>query len=75
MDFFAAMRGEFGSNGEHVWLSPLLSVLWFFSLPVVAKTHLFLADLAGPDGIWDVSARIEGFRKTLRVRERTKIPI
>jgi hypothetical protein len=71
----AAMRGEFGETAPHVWLSPLLSLYWFFSLHVVAKTHLFLDSLRETDSIWDVSARIEGARKELDVRRRTGIPI
>jgi hypothetical protein len=52
-----------------------LSVFWLFSLPVVAKTHLFLGHLADTESIWDVTLRIEAARHAVAVRERTKIPI
>jgi hypothetical protein len=70
-----AMHGEFGSTAPDVWLSPLLSLYWFFSLPVVANTHLFLDSVRDTEAIWDVSARIEGARKVIGVRSRTGIPI
>ena len=71
----AACRGEFGAPSPHVWLSPLLSMFWFFDAAVVARTHLFLGDLADTDSIWEVSARIEGLRKQLAIKERSTIPL
>jgi hypothetical protein len=71
----AAMAGEYGSRGPHTWLSPLLALYWFFDLAMVAQTHLFLDQLNDTEDIWQVSARIEAFRKSLSVRERSAIPI
>lgn len=71
----AACRGEFGAPAPHVWLSPLLSMFWFFDAAAVARTHLFLRDLAETDSIWEVSARIEGLRKQLAIKARSAIPL
>jgi hypothetical protein len=71
----AACRGDFGSDAPHVWLSALLNMYWFFDLPLLARTHMFLDDLAATDSIWDVSARIEGIRKQLPIKPRTTIPL
>lgn len=71
----AAMRGEFGATAPHVWLSPLLSLYWFFSLPVVAETHLFLDSIRETNTMWEVGARIEGARDSLAVKPRSGIPI
>jgi hypothetical protein len=71
----AAVRGEFGSRGEHVWISPLLNQLWFFDLMGVASSHLFLEHLWDTQESWDVSARIEGLRKSLHVLPRSRIPM
>ena len=71
----AAMCGEFGPSAPHVWLSPLLSVFWFFSLPVVARTHMFVDQLKETNSSWDVTVLIEAIRKTLKIRDRTSIPI
>jgi hypothetical protein len=71
----AAMDGQSGAQGPHVWLSPLLPLYWWFSLPEVARTHLFLPALRDTDEIFEVTARIEGLRKGIRVRERSVIPL
>ena len=70
-----ATRGEFGSPAPHVWLSPLLSMFWFFDAHAVARTHRFLADLRATDTIWEVAARVEAARKDLAIRARESIPI
>lgn len=71
----AAMAGESGSRGPHIWLSPLLSLYWFFALPQVAATHLFLPYLFDTVSIGEVTLRIEGIRKGIQVRDRDTIPI
>lgn len=38
-------EGACGSEGPHVWLSPLQSPYWFFSLAEVARTRLLLPHL------------------------------
>ena len=71
----AAIRGEAGARGPHVWLSPLLAVQWFFGLEEVAASHLFLDALAGTTTIGEVSARIEAVRKGMTIRDRSAMPI
>jgi hypothetical protein len=70
-----ALRHAAPDRAPHVWLSPLSSLYWFFSLPVVATTHLFLDRLRDTDSIWDVTAHIEAARKAIQIRPRTGIPI
>jgi hypothetical protein len=71
----AALDGEYGADGPHIWISPLMCIYWFFSLATVARTHRFLDALAGTETIWDVVARIEAEREELAIRERSVIPI
>lgn len=71
----AAIRGEAGARGPHVWISPLLAVQWFFAFDEVAASHLFLDALAGTTTIWEVSARIEAIRKGMTIRDRSAMPI
>ncbi len=71
----ASARGEYGSQGPDVWLSPLLSLVWFFALDEVARSHRFLAGLHETETIWDVHTRIEAARRELAVRPRSSIPI
>lgn len=47
----------------------------FFDLMAVASTHLFLEHLWDTREAWEVSARVEGFRKDLPTLDRTRIPI
>jgi hypothetical protein len=70
-----AAAGDFGDHGPHVWLSPLLSMFWFFDAMAVAADHAFLPELAATETIWDVSARVEAARKAIPVRDRTTIPL
>ena len=70
-----ALRGEFGATAPHVWLSPLLSMFWFFDAHTVARTHRFLDALRATDSIWEIAARVEAARKTLPIRERSTMPI
>ena len=71
----AAMRGEYGSDGPHIWLSPLLNVCWFFALDAVADTHLFLRKLATTQSVWDMTAIIEAVRHEIDVKKKSVIPI
>ncbi|KAB2902985.1 MAG: DUF1152 domain-containing protein [Kofleriaceae bacterium] len=71
----SACAGEFGDQGPHIWLSPLLSMFWFFDAAAVAADHVFLPELAGTESIWEVAARVEAARKALPVRDRTTIPL
>jgi hypothetical protein len=71
----AAMDGEYGTIAPHVWLSALMPMHWWFDLDAVARTHLFLRELAETETIWDVVARIEGIRKDIAIQARTAIPI
>jgi hypothetical protein len=71
----ASMRGGFGADGPHVWVSPLLSQYWFFDLEVVARSHLFLSSLADTTTIWDATVQIEAARHEVTIRDRTRVPI
>jgi hypothetical protein len=70
-----ALDGEFGARGPHLWLSPLLTLFWFFRLPPVVDTHAFAAHLARTETIGEVTMLIDGLRKSVKVRERESIPI
>lgn len=71
----AASGGEYGARGEHVWLSPLLSLYWFFSLQEVAAGNLLVSHLMGTETIWEIAALIEGVRKSMRLQDRSTIPL
>ena len=71
----ASAEGQYGADGPHIWVSPLLSLYWTFRLDDVADSHLFLDDLWDTQTIWDVTARVEAARKTLTIQGRSEIPI
>lgn len=70
-----SMLGGYGADGPHIWVSPLLSQFWFFDLETVARSHLFLAELQQTETIWQVTAQIEGLRKSIKLQPKTSIPI
>jgi len=71
----AALRGESGARGPDTWLSPLLPMYWYFDLPTVASTHLFLSALGGTETALEVSLLIDGLRKNVPIQKREALPI
>jgi hypothetical protein len=70
-----SLGGEFGAKAPHVWLSPLASMYWFFDARAVARSHVFLDELRGTEGIWDVAERIAAVRSRLNIRGHSAIPL
>ncbi|HWO21343.1 MAG TPA: DUF1152 domain-containing protein [Kofleriaceae bacterium] len=70
-----SLSGEFGPKAPHVWLSPLASMYWYFDARMVAGTHVFLDDLRGTEGIWDVAQRIAAVRARMDIRGHSAIPL
>lgn len=70
-----AVSGRFGQLGPYIWYSPLLNLYWFFSAPVVARTHLFLKDIYETEIMEDVSLMIKGNRYEMEIRDKAGIPI
>jgi hypothetical protein len=58
-----------------VWPWPLLNMMWFFSLPDVAATHLLLPYLKDTEEILQVSFVIRGARKTMPIQDSDQIPL
>jgi hypothetical protein len=71
----SAAQGAFGPSGPDTWLNPLLALYWFFDAAIVADTHLFLSALANTGTALEVSAIIEGFRKTIPLKPKSHIPL
>ena len=70
-----AMEGEFGFEGSQTWISPVSSIYWYFSLPVVAQSHLFLDAIENTSSQWEVNSIIEGIRKTMDICNQEHIPL
>jgi hypothetical protein len=71
----ASMRSEFGSHGDHVWISPLASFYWCFSLAQVASQNLLLPHISDAETLWEIAAIVEAVRKTLAIQTKSSIPL
>jgi hypothetical protein len=77
----AALRGGFGdvplndrTAGSELFINPLMTLYFTFDLPGVAAHNLYLPLLEGTSSIFEVSARIEGFRHGVKARPWRAIP-
>jgi hypothetical protein len=71
----ASVRGEFGSDGPHIWVTPLMNLFWFFDLATLADTHLFLEHLEETNELIDVVAMIQACRRNLKIKDREPVPL
>lgn len=78
----SALEGHFGDHHRtertrpsKLFINPLMCLYWSFDLAAVARRSLYLPLLEGTDTIFDVSDRIEAFRKTVTLRPREPIPV
>jgi hypothetical protein len=77
----SAIEGRFGDHhrgsrtrGSKLFINPLMSLLWAFDLPAVARRNLYLDCLAETESIRDVQLAIETFHASVRCRAREPIP-
>lgn len=78
----SALEGEFGDHhrlertaGSTLFINPLMSMYWAFTLDSVAARSLYLSRLEGTRSIFDVELQIEGFRHEVRPRPRVVLPM
>lgn len=57
------------TRGSTLWVNPLMSLMWSFDLYEVARSNLYLDDLEGTQGVWDVQLRIEAARERIPRRD------
>jgi hypothetical protein len=76
----SSVRGRFGdyhltekTRGSRLWISPLMSVYWFFSLTEVVRRNLFLPALAGTTTYHDALTAMFAWQKARS--KRPLIPI
>jgi len=78
----SSVRGEFGNYhltdktlGSRLWISPLMSVYWFFDLPAVARQTLLYSALRHTDTFQDCWRAMLQFRQKTVMRRPTRIPL
>ena len=79
-----AIAGAYGDKhrypartaGSTLWINPLMAMYFAFDLDAVAQANLYLKDLEGCQGVWDVQLRIEAARHKIPRRPGpTTIPV
>lgn len=77
----AAVEGQFGdvplgarTARSELFINPLMTLYFAFDLAAVAAASLYLSLLESTESIFDVQARIEGFRKGIAIRPHRPIP-
>lgn len=78
----SALRGEFGEQAVNPytqntppWISPLMTLYWFFDLPEVAHQNLYLSRLQTTQTFHEAAERLHEFMKTRPKRGWESIPI
>lgn len=79
----SAIAGEFGdyhtterTRGSKLWINPLMSMYWAFTLEGVARHCIYLDDIRGTESYNDLSRAIVAYRDTITVkREWEHIPL
>ena len=63
------------TKGSRLWISPLMPIYWFFSLPTVAKHNLYLSSLANTETFIQAMMTYMSFCEALKRRPREIIPL
>lgn len=78
----SALEGHFGDHhrsartgSSELFINPLMTLYWHFDLGAVARRALHLPLLEGTETAFEVSARIEGFQRSTKLRDRRPIPV
>lgn len=77
----SAIEGHFGdyhrhsrTSGSKLFINPLMSLLWLFDLPAVARRNLYIDRLSDTETNWDIHVAIANFCETVRRRRWEPIP-
>ncbi len=78
----SAVQGHYGdyhltdrTKDSELWISPLMSIYWFFDLPAVVERHLFLSEIFLTDTFSDVMAAMLQVMLKRPKRSPAKIPL
>jgi hypothetical protein len=78
----SALESRFGdyhrtdrTRSSELFINPLMCIYFSFELAAVARRCLYLEQLGGTSSIFEVQAIIDGFRKTVPLREYKAIPV
>lgn len=78
----SAVRGRYGdyhlterTKGSRLWISPLMSIYWFFDLPTVAEHNLYLAQLRDTETFMDAARMYQLSAGCISKRLKARIPL
>jgi len=78
----SALNGQFGdyhltkkTKGSHLWISPLMPLVWFFDFNVVTQHNYFLSELRGTQTFRDALFKVMAYTEILPRRSTSKIPL
>ena len=78
----SALRGEFGNyhathrtSGNDLFINPLMSQYWTFTVPRVVHHMVYAGKLADTERMEDASRVIKSWRETMELRPRRSIPL
>jgi hypothetical protein len=78
----SAVRGHYGdyhltekTRGSELWISPLMSLYWFFDFEAVVKRNLFLDQLRGTSTFLESVSRVMEFGKQIKHRLKANVPL
>lgn len=78
----SSVRGDYGNThltertkGSRLWISPLMSLFWFFDLAAVAERNLFLPSLHKSETFKSGLAAIAECRYLVPIRPKRNVPL
>lgn len=78
----SAVQGHYGNyhltpktRGSRLWISPLMSVYWFFALDQVAERNLLVECLTDTETFQEAIRVVLSARQLLKIRSHTSIPL
>jgi hypothetical protein len=78
----SAVRGNYGdyhltekTKRGHLWISPLMSIYWFFDFDCVVKQNMLLPEIAGTTLFRDALYRVIAKAERMQRRSASKIPL
>ncbi|NOK63584.1 MAG: DUF1152 domain-containing protein [Chloroflexi bacterium AL-W] len=78
----SAVRGHFGNyhltektHGSRLWISPLMSLYWFFTVQGVAERNMFLSQIGETTTFHEAMREVLLMRRRMCIRPHSQIPL
>ncbi|GAK58599.1 hypothetical protein U27_05573 [Candidatus Vecturithrix granuli] len=78
----SAVQGHYGdyhltkkTRGSRLWISPLMSIYWFFDAPILAQRNLYLSQLRETETFMDALQKYMSYAGYIPRRPHARIPL